>query len=235
MDSRSHGVRSTDGQLPEGLDGVGVERHAGLTAARAHLVHRLDGTHFVVRPHHADHARPGGQRLVHGAEVHDAVLVHTQHDEVRALRRRTLGRRAHRLVLHRRAHHDTRAWSGTRPARRPPPAQDGDIVRFRPAAREDDVAALRTERRRQPRARVLQRIPRLAAPPVHARRVAEPLIQVRRHGVTHFRADGRRCGMVEVYGLHWHGLSRTTGAAPRRLDTVGSSWPPRASRPKLSP
>ena len=78
------------------------------------------------------------------------------------------------------------------------------VVRFGPAAGEDNLLRPRAHQRRRLPPRLIHGLARFSSGPVQARRVPEGAAQVRLHGLCHARIQGRRGGVVEIDQPHCH-------------------------------
>ena len=108
-----------------------------------------------------------------------------------------VGRLEHRFVLD-----GARDEAGAAPVRARQHAAQRRVVGLGPAAREDDLARLRTEERRDTLAGVLHREPRPPPERMDRRRVAVVLAEVREHRLEHRLVERRRGGVVEINGRH---------------------------------
>ena len=128
------------------LRGIHVHRHAMRTAHGRERRHVLAHAGLVVDPEKAHERRVG---LDHGGErlrIEPTVAIRLQQRDAPALRLQASQRREHRLVLGRERHEMPRTASRRRPRLRVP--QDREIVGFRRARGEHDVARRRVHERR---------------------------------------------------------------------------------------
>ncbi len=204
-----HGVqtarREVDGQLPEGLHGVGVERHAVRPGDRRQLGDRLHRADLVVRPHHGRPARPtpGPRR--------------SRPRSVSGCTRPAASTGSHSTTApscsasHRAA--SITAWCSTALARMrlrrrvlaaalPVQALDGEVVRLGAAAGEEDLARPRTQGRGERLAGLLDQPAGSPAGGVQRRRVAGPA-EARGHRLDRLgdHRSGRRVVEVDRAGL----------------------------------
>ena len=131
------------------------------------------------------------------SRVHGPGRVHGEQSLLGAFGRRLVHGAEHGFVLDRRG--DDRARPAAL-ARRPPGAEYGEIVAFGSAGRETDLVGVGAETGGDALARLVERCPRLAPPPVHTRRIAEARPEERAHRVEDLGAHRRRRRMVEIDG-----------------------------------
>ena len=95
-------VNALEGQFSEGLDRIGVEGDALLTAEASNFGHRLDRSGFVVGGHDRDQRSVGSQCGGDGFGRHSAVVIDRQECEGEPLLRLEVFERVeHRVVFHR--------------------------------------------------------------------------------------------------------------------------------------
>src|SRR6516164_7793277 len=82
-------------------------------------------------------------------------------------------------------------------------AQDGKVIGFRSAAREDDFAGFSAQKLRRTVARVIQESPRPPADMMDARGIAPNIAQKRQHRVAHRRVQRGRRIVIQV-NRTWH-------------------------------
>ena len=185
---------------------------------RGDLGDRLDRADLVVGEHDRDEDRLVVEGRLELVGVDAAVAVDRQLDDLEPELLEVAQGVADRVVLDRRGHDPVAARLAG-----PGGALEREVVRLGPAGREDDLAALRVEPRRDALVGVVERRP--GRPPVAVRRarVAERLGQERQHRVEDLAPERRRRGVVEV---DRHGPDRTPDpcAEPaRRLAGTGAT------------
>jgi hypothetical protein len=79
---------------------------------------------------------------------------------------------------------------------------DRQIIRLGPATGKIDVTGLCIDQTRHLRPRLLYRSPGVLSEHMDARRVAEPLLEKRPHGLQHFGAHRRRGIVIEIDPSH---------------------------------
>ncbi len=152
-----------EGQPPSDLHGVDMKQRPGLGAERTHPGERLHHAGFIVGGHDADERRLGRAREFRGeiVEIDEAVALHIDHHgHGAAPLGEPHGREADAFVL---GGEDEKALEKPRLAG----AEDGEGVRFRSAAREDDAFWRGADKRRDVFARTLDERPSAASRSVH--------------------------------------------------------------------
>lgn len=141
-------VAEVDVELPEGLDGVGVQRDPGLAGDGRQFADRHDGADLVVGPHDGGQGHVVGvalDGLAEGVGVDAPVAVHGQVLDLRAL---VLGEPVdgveHGVVLD--GAGDDPGPGGVGVAPRPVEALDGEVVGLRAAGGEDHLAGAGADR-----------------------------------------------------------------------------------------
>jgi hypothetical protein len=190
-----------DGDLADGLRGVGVQRDAALTADRGDLSKRLDDADFVVGEHHRDKrgvvadCRGDGLR-VKPAGPRTAMLFHAEQSHAVTAATEAGEGVEHGLML--RGDADQMVAASARAFR---DAADGEVVALGGAAGEDDLGRVGIDRGSDFRARLLNRLARGGAEGVtDAAGVAVILREIRQHRVEHARVDAGGGVIVEVDG-----------------------------------
>jgi hypothetical protein len=102
----------------------------------------------------------------------------------------------------------------------PSEAEDSEIVRFRPAARENQFVRLRSEQRRQGIARIVHAGPRFPPGGVNARGVPIVPGKERLHRFPRRRAQRRRRVIIEVD----HSYAVKSAAPARRFGMIWSCF-----------
>jgi len=189
-----------DGNFSDGLRRIDVEQGARGTRMPADRGQRLNHADLVVGRHHADERRVVSDSAFEGAQINSPVSADRHDGRPPALRAQPRNQLEHRFVFDRRAD-DVPARSRRRVGR---PA-DREVVGLGGAAREDNFARRRADKRRHVPARRFDRFLRAPAPLVaRRRRVAERLSEIRKHGVEHPPVDGRRRVGIQVHGRVCH-------------------------------
>ena len=192
---------------------------------------RLDRADLVVGEHDRDEDRPVGDRRLELVGIDPAVAVDRQLDDLEAELLEVPQRVPDRVVLHGRR-------DDAVPARLAGPggALEREVVRLGAARREDDLAGLGAEARRDADVRLVER--RAGRAPVDMRRtrVPEGARQVRQHRVEDLAAERRRRRVVEV---DRHGRDRTPGDRPGPMRGPGpragrATWPSPGTRSRTT-
>ena len=200
------GLVELDRQVPDGLHGVGVERHPVLVGDGGELRDRLHGADLVVGPHDAGQGDVVGvlrQALAQVVDREVAAPVGLEPGHPGALLREELDRVEDRVVLD--AAHDEPGACRVRGEPRGIRALDGQVVGLGAPGREDDLGRSRAQRARDALPRLLDDRPGGPARGVQRRGVPDAggllgqgLDGGRQHG------SGRR--VVEVVRSRWSSL-----------------------------
>ena len=187
---------TSNGTLPDALNGVDVEDRALLLHDGPDLVDRVDRADLVVGEHDRHDRRLVGHRRPHRLRADAAVLADRQVRHLEAVLLEALAGVQHRLVLGLRGD-DVVAAILQELGR----ALDGEVVGFGRARRPDDFLARSADQRAD---LIARRLDRLLGRPAEAVRsaggVAEHLREVRQHRLEHARIDRRGRVVVHVDG-----------------------------------
>ena len=183
-----------DRQLAGRLHGVGVEQGAVPVRDVGQLRDRLHRADLVVGVHHGDERRVAGDGRLQSRRLDDAGRPGRQQRRRPAPPGQRLQRVENRFVLDRGGDEVTASVR----RRRLGDAADRQVVGFRSAAREDDVAGPGAEELRHRRARVVERRLGRLAERVDAGRVAEASADRFVHGVGDTRIDRGGGVMIQV-------------------------------------
>src|SRR5205085_4519901 len=112
---------------------------------------------------------------------------------------------------------------------RPGRALQRQVVGFRAAGREHDLAGVRVEGVSETLVRLVECGPRSTAVPMRRRWVAERLAEIRQHRLENLVANRRRGGMIEV-DRHFGIVRGAFGRAGRRTRVTASRRHPRTLR-----
>ena len=228
-----------EGQLAEGLDGVGVHRDAVGVGDLDDLGDRLDRADLVVGPHHRDHGDAGGIALdgrAEGVDVEPTQVVDVDQLDLGALVGEPVQRVEDGVVLDRGAQ-DARATRVLR-ATCPEQALDGEVVRLRAARGEDDLARPAVQRAGDRLAGLLDHPSGVATGAVQGRRVADAT-ELRGHRRCCFGEDRRGRRVVEIDGHRWSRLRGARGGPDAaQVTPLRGLWDPVAhaadhGRPRL--
>ncbi|CAM5194500.1 hypothetical protein BLIC30S_01843 [Bacillus licheniformis] len=211
------GGREVDGDLADGLDGVGVQGDAELGGGVGESADRHDRADLVVRPHdggEGDGTGVAGDGLTEGLGVDAAVAVDGEVLDVGALvRGEPVDGVEHGVVLDRTGEDAGAAGVGV--AAGPVEALHGEVVGLGAAGGEDDLAGPRAERGGEHLAPFLDGPPGASAGGVQGGGVARDG-EVGGHRLDRLGQHGRGRGVVEV----------SHGGSILRVDRGGpGAWP----------
>ena len=218
-EQRARNIAERDGDLPEGLHGVHMERDAGLATSCREPRDRLYRADLVVDPHHAGDGDATPECFVQRILRHAARPVHRKDNFLTPEVDHGMGGREHRLVLDGRHGHAERSAAITSRERG---ADHRQVVRFGAARGEDHLSRLGTQGLGDGPLRLFH--PRAGRPSEAVRRgrIAEGIApQVGEHRLEHLRPYRRRGGIVEIDEALGHagnleatGTARQAGARP---------------------
>ncbi len=210
------------------LDGIDVQEHAlAAPDGLRDVGDRLDRADLVVGEHDRDQDRAVGEGRLELVRIHAPVAVDRQLHDLEAELLEMAERVADGVVLDG-GGHDPVAVRLAGPGR----ALEREVVRLRAAGREDDLAWLGVEARRDPLVRLVQRRARRAPERVGRRRIAERLRQVRQHRVEDLAPERGRRRVVEI-DRHGRIVRRETGVSAHGHPGPGRSttgWRRRSAR-----
>ena len=162
-----------DGDLAQGLDGIGMHEHAHGVGNAHDFFQGLHRTHFVVRQHDRHEHGIWPQGLFHLSCAHESGAIRFEHGQLHAHAFEQVGRREHRLVLDGRGDDMGRecriAGKGLLALHCGDDAEQGGIVRLGGAACEEQFVGTAADaagkafprllhRRKGPAAHAVQRV-----------------------------------------------------------------------------
>jgi hypothetical protein len=183
------------GELAEGLDPVRVERDAPLRRDAPDLLDRHQRAGLAVRRLDRDQDRVGTQRVPHVVRVHQPLAVDRQiRHGVTGLLQRLAGAQERMVLDH----------GGDDVSARPRARNtlDRQVVRLCAAGGEHDLVRRDAEKARDALAGNVDALTSLPPEAVYARRISEPLREVRQHRRQNLRMHRRRCVVVEIDASH---------------------------------
>ncbi len=182
-----------DANLAAALHRVAVEIGSDIVSTFRKLVDRLDHSRLVVRHHDRDEQRVGPQVRSKGRRSEPTVFIHVEEADLEAALLKMLHGVQHRGVLDHGGYEVTPVFIG-----RCNDPQDGEIVRLRPASREDDVSSSCRQERGHGVASFVDRFFHRPAESVKARGVAKGLAEVRKHCIEDLRGEPRSRVVVQI-------------------------------------
>ena len=190
-----------EGDLAEGLNGVGVEEDALLAAGRADAGDVLHDADLVVGVHERDENGPLLERRANGVRRDRSVRLGLEVGDPESFPFERAAGVEHGAVLGH-SRDDVVALAPVGPGG----ADHGEVVRFRRPAREDDLLRVGMDRGGNLAARLVDCRLGLPAENVVARGgVAEDFSEIRRHRLDHARVDWR-CRVVVHVNRQLHGV-----------------------------
>ena len=209
------GGGEVDGEGTDGLDGVGVHRHARGVGEVGGPREGLEGPDLVVGPHQRDQGDVVGplQGLREGVEVHAAARVDRQPGHLGPL---VVAQPLHAVqdgVVLGGREQDAPA-RGVGGAAGPQQALEGEVVALGAPGGPDDLARARAERRRQGLAALLDGGPGPAAGGVQRGGVAGAAGGLGDERLQRLRTQGRRRGVVQVRAHTGQSMDWQTAAVP---------------------
>jgi hypothetical protein len=172
-----------------------VEHDSARLRQRGQPIDGLDGSDLVVHPHHRCNGDIGRRQPIERCFVDDAVWRHQANPFIGAFDRGLVRRTEDGLVLDRSGENGIATLA---PSPRAPDAEDGEVVAFGTAGRDDDLVRTGAKTSGDSLAGLIECGPRVAAPAMDAGGISEPSIPERRHGLEDLGADRRRGSMIEV-------------------------------------
>ena len=186
------------GDVPHGLDGVGVEEHALFMAELGDLPDGLNGADFVVHHHHAHQGGVVGDCGGHVGKAHHAVFMDIEIRHGEALLFQRLHGVEHGVVLKGRGDEVLLPFLGAKQCA----GQKRLIVGLAAAAGEGNFRRLGIQALRHVGACLIENLPGALTHGVEAGGVAVVLLQAMEHGLTRRLMDGRggRVICIDVHG-----------------------------------
>jgi hypothetical protein len=183
----------------QGLYGIGEQNRSPLLAKFGGGFDRLNDPRLVVGPHDRDQgwAAVYGYGFDQRVEVQDAATIDGHDADVVRLMLQHLGGRDHGLVLDARPHDATRTITARE-------TEDSQVVGFASRPGEDHPIAGRAQQFEHAGSTLFYRGPGGPTVRVHAGRVAELLLEIRRHRCPDLWAQRRGGRVVEVDALVRH-------------------------------